>query len=99
MPRVGPATSRSSTCSKIQVKSKTDATAEVERYIAIPEPGARLQDRPADHQPPARQGKAKLARSSTSANIHAQVLDTGALPLPILEKKIDDWIAAKNDSA
>jgi uncharacterized protein (DUF885 family) len=26
---------------------------------------------------------------------HAQVLDTGALPLPILEQKIDRWIAAK----
>lgn len=25
---------------------------------------------------------------------HAQVLGTGALPLPVLEKKIDDWIAA-----
>ena len=26
---------------------------------------------------------------------HDQVLNTGALPLPVLEKKIDDWIAAK----
>ena len=26
---------------------------------------------------------------------HAQVLMTGALPLAVLEKKIDDWIAAK----
>ena len=25
---------------------------------------------------------------------HAQVLDSGGLPLPVLEKKIDDWIAA-----
>ncbi len=26
---------------------------------------------------------------------HAQVLMTGALPMSVLEKKIDDWIAAK----
>ena len=25
---------------------------------------------------------------------HAQVLNTGALPLPVLESKIDAWIAA-----
>ena len=25
---------------------------------------------------------------------HNQVLNTGALPLPVLERKIDDWIAA-----
>ena len=26
---------------------------------------------------------------------HAQVLDTGALPLTVLEAKIDDWIVAR----
>jgi uncharacterized protein (DUF885 family) len=26
---------------------------------------------------------------------HVQVLDSGALPMAVLEKKIDDWIAAK----
>ena len=26
---------------------------------------------------------------------HAQVLDTGSLPLPVLEAKIDRWIASK----
>jgi uncharacterized protein (DUF885 family) len=26
---------------------------------------------------------------------HAQVLMTGALPLQVLERKIDDWVAAK----
>ena len=28
-------------------------------------------------------------------DFHAQVLMTGALPMTILEKKIDGWIAAK----
>jgi uncharacterized protein (DUF885 family) len=76
-------------------ESKTDATAEVERYIAIPSQAlaykigqltiSRLRDK----------AKAALGRKFDIREYHAQVLDTGALPLPILEKKIDDWIAAK----
>ena len=31
-------------------------------------------------------------------DFHAQVLMTGALPLPILEKKIDSWIATEKSS-
>ncbi len=74
---------------------KTDATAEVERYIAIPSQAlaykigqltiSRLRDK----------AKAELGPKFDIREYHAQVLDTGALPLPILEKKIDDWIAAK----
>jgi len=76
-------------------ESVTDATAEVERYIAIPSQAlaykigqltiSRLRD----------QAKAKLGAKFDIREFHQQVLDTGALPLPILEKKIDDWVAAK----
>ncbi|NUQ17262.1 MAG: DUF885 domain-containing protein [Sphingomonas sp.] len=76
-------------------ESVTDATAEVERYIAIPSQAlaykigqltiSRLRD----------QAKAELGPKFDIRDYHAQVLDTGALPLPILEKKIDDWVAAK----
>jgi uncharacterized protein (DUF885 family) len=76
-------------------ESVTDATAEVERYIAIPSQAlaykigqltiSRLRD----------QAKAALGPKFDIRDFHAQVLDTGALPLPILEKKIDDWVAAK----
>ncbi|HEV8408105.1 MAG TPA: DUF885 domain-containing protein, partial [Sphingomicrobium sp.] len=76
-------------------ESKTDATAEVERYIAIPSQAlaykigqltiSRLRD----------EAKAALGPRFDIREYHAQVLDTGALPLPILEKKIDSWIAAK----
>jgi len=74
---------------------RTDATAEVERYIAIPSQAlaykigqmtiSRLRD----------EAKAKLGPKFDIREFHAQVLDTGALPLPILEKKIRDWAAAK----
>jgi len=75
--------------------SKTDATAEVERYIAIPSQAlaykigqltiTRLRDK----------AKVALGDKFDIREFHAQVLDTGALPLPILEEKIDAWIARK----
>jgi uncharacterized protein (DUF885 family) len=73
---------------------KTDATAEVERYIAIPSQalaykiGAltilRLKDK----------AKKELGPKFDVREFHNQVLNTGALPLTVLEKKIDAWIAA-----
>jgi uncharacterized protein (DUF885 family) len=73
---------------------KTDATAEVERYIAIPTQalaykiGAltimRLKDK----------AKMQLGKKFDVREFHNQVLNTGALPLTVLEKKIDDWISA-----
>ena len=73
---------------------KTDATAEVERYIAIPTQalaykiGAltimRLRDK----------AKTQLGKKFDVREFHNQVLNTGALPLTVLEKKIDDWISA-----
>lgn len=73
---------------------KTDATAEVERYIAIPSQalaykiGAltilRLKDK----------AKKDLGTKFDVREFHNQVLNTGALPLTVLEKKIDAWIAA-----
>ncbi len=73
---------------------KTDATAEVERYIAIPTQalaykiGAltimRLKDK----------AKTQLGKKFDVREFHNQVLNTGALPLTVLEKKIDDWVSA-----
>jgi uncharacterized protein (DUF885 family) len=74
---------------------KTDATSEVERYIAIPSQAlaykvgqltiSRLR---------AKAEKALGPRFDIKA-FHAQVLMTGALPMAVLEKKIDDWIASQ----
>ena len=76
-------------------ESRTDATAEVERYIAIPSQAVayklgsltiqRLRDR----------AKAELGTKFDIREFHAEVLGSGALPLAILEAKIDRWIAAK----
>jgi uncharacterized protein (DUF885 family) len=76
-------------------ESKTDATAEVERYIAIPSQALAYKIGQLKITELREKAKAALGPKFDIREYHAQVLDTGALPLPILEKKIDAWIAAK----
>jgi uncharacterized protein (DUF885 family) len=73
---------------------RTDATAEVERYIAIPSQALAY-----------KVGQLTIRRLRTKAErelgprfqvraFHAQVLMSGALPMAVLQAKIDNWIAA-----
>ena len=73
--------------------SRTDATAEVERYIAIP--GQALAYKIGQLQIAKLRAKAEAALGPKFdiRDFHAQVLDTGALPMAVLESKIDAWIA------
>jgi uncharacterized protein (DUF885 family) len=74
---------------------KTDATAEVERYIAIP--GQALAYKLGQLKILELRAKARSALGDRFdiREFHEQVLGTGALPLTVLEAKIDDWIASK----
>jgi uncharacterized protein (DUF885 family) len=74
---------------------KTDATAEVERYIAIP--GQALAYKIGQLTISRLKAKAQKALGAKfdPREFHAEVLMTGSLPMPVLEKKIDDWIALK----
>jgi uncharacterized protein (DUF885 family) len=74
---------------------KTDATAEVERYIAIPSQALAYKTGAMTIQRLRRKAEAELGPKFDIKDFHAQVLMTGSLPLAILEKKIDAWIAAK----
>ena len=74
---------------------KTDATAEVERYIAIPSQALAYKTGAMTIQRLRRKAEAELGPKFDIKDFHAQVLMTGSLPLAILEKKIDSWIAAK----
>src|SRR4029077_11155330 len=78
--------------------SQTDATAEVERYIAIPSQALAY-----------KVGELTIRRLRTRAEealgpnfdiraFHAQVLMSGNLPMKVLEAKVDDWIAAMKPS-
>ncbi len=78
--------------------SKTDATAEVERYIAIPSQATAYKIGALTIQRLRDKAKAELGDRFDIREFHAQVLDTGALPLSVLEAKIDRWIAAKKAS-
>ena len=76
-------------------ESVTDATAEVERYIAIPGQALAYKIGQLTIQRAKAKAIAALGAKFDPRAFHAQVLMTGALPMPVLEKKIDDWIAAQ----
>jgi len=74
---------------------KTDATAEVERYIVIPSQALAYKIGALTIQRLRKKAETELGDKFDIREFHAQVLMTGALPLAILEKKIDAWIEAK----
>jgi uncharacterized protein (DUF885 family) len=70
---------------------RTDATAEVERYIAIPGQALAYKLGQLTISRLKASSKATLGARFDPRAFHAQVLDTGALPMPVLERKIDTW--------
>ena len=77
---------------------KSEATAEVERYIAIPSQATAYKIGALTIQRLKKKAQDELGPKFDIREFHAQVLMTGALPLAILEQKIDRWIAAKKAS-
>jgi uncharacterized protein (DUF885 family) len=76
-------------------ESVTDATAEVERYIAIPGQALAYKVGQLTITRLKAKAMAALGPKFDPKAFHAQVLMTGALPMTVLERKIDDWIAAQ----
>ena len=74
--------------------ARTDATAEVERYIAIPGQALAYKVGQLTIARTKAKAKAALGAKFDPRAFHAQVLDSGSLPMPVLEKKIDDWVKA-----
>jgi uncharacterized protein (DUF885 family) len=73
---------------------RTDATAEVERYIANPAQALSYKIGALTIQRLRKKAEMALGARFDIRAFHAQVLGSGALPLPVLEAKIDGWIAA-----
>jgi uncharacterized protein (DUF885 family) len=69
-------------------ESKTDATAEVERYIAIPSQAVAYKIGSLTIQRLRKKAETELGPKFDIRDFHAQVLNTGALPLSILEAKL-----------
>lgn len=71
---------------------KTDATAEVERYIAIPSQALAYKIGALTIQRLKKEAQDALGDKFDVREFHDQILNTGALPMTVLEKKIRDWI-------
>ncbi|OYQ30029.1 DUF885 domain-containing protein [Sandarakinorhabdus cyanobacteriorum] len=73
--------------------SRTDAVAEVERYIAIPSQALAYKIGQLTISRLRAKAEAALGPKFNIKGFHAQVLMTGALPMAVLEAKIDRWVA------
>lgn len=75
-------------------KGLTDATAEIDRYIAIPSQALAYKIGALKIQELRANAEAELGDAFDIKEFHAEVLNTGALPMEILEAKIERWVAA-----
>ncbi len=73
--------------------TRTEVENEVDRYIAIPSQALAYKIGALKIQELRDRAKEQLGSRFDIKDFHAQVLNTGGLPLPVLESKIDRWIA------
>ncbi|ABC64062.1 DUF885 domain-containing protein [Erythrobacter litoralis] len=75
--------------------TRTEVVSEVERYIAIPSQALAYKIGALKIQELRKKAEDTLGDDFDIKDFHAQVLGTGGLPLPVLEAKIDRWIASQ----
>ena len=67
--------------------ARTDATAEVERYIGIPGQALAYKIGQLAIAQTKAKAQAELGAKFDPRNFHAQVFDSGSLPMPVLQRK------------
>ena len=75
--------------------TRTEVVSEVERYIAIPSQALAYKIGALKIQELRQRAQKALGKKFDIKEFHAQVLNTGGLPLAVLEQKIDRWIASQ----
>ena len=75
--------------------TRTEVVAEVDRYIAIPSQALAYKIGALTIQELRKKAELKLGARFDIKAFHEQVLNTGGLPLKVLEEKIDRWIASQ----
>ena len=75
--------------------SETDAIAEVERYIAIPAQALSYKIGQRKLLELRARAQQELGEAFDIRAFHSAILNEGAMPLSILEEKIDRWIASE----
>ena len=75
--------------------TRTEVVAEVDRYIAIPGQALAYKIGALKIQELRQRAQSRLGERFDIRAFHDQVLNTGGLPLTVLESKIDRWIAAQ----
>jgi uncharacterized protein (DUF885 family) len=75
--------------------TRTEVVAEVDRYIAIPSQALAYKIGALTIQELRKKAELKLGARFDIKAFHEQVLNTGGLPLKVLEEKIDRWIAGQ----
>ena len=76
--------------------TRTEVIAEVDRYIAIPSQALAYKIGALKIQELRKRAETRLGKKFDIKAFHEQVLNTGGLPLAVLEAKIDRWIAAQS---
>lgn len=74
---------------------ETDVRSEVERYIAIPGQALAYKIGQMTMTQMKARAQAVLGKKFDPREFHAQILMTGALPMAVLENKIDTWLAER----
>jgi uncharacterized protein (DUF885 family) len=75
--------------------TRTEVVAEVDRYIAIPGQALAYKIGALKIQELRKRAAETLGATFDIKAFHEEVLNTGGLPLTVLEAKIDRWIAAQ----